>query len=104
MYSYYVYILNCADDSFYVGITNDIIRRVEEHQEGIISTCYTFRRRPLKLVFQQRFNNVIEAIYFEKRLKGWSRSKKIALINGDFDFLQVLSECRNATHFKYKPE
>tara|TARA_B100001063_G_C16241572_1_gene301014 strand:- start:82 stop:399 length:318 start_codon:yes stop_codon:yes gene_type:complete len=103
MYLYYVYILQCADESYYTGITNDLDRRINEHNAGLDSNCYTFKRRPLKLKFSQEFNDVLEAIYFEKKLKGWTRSKKQALINNDFDRLQILAECRNATHYKYNP-
>jgi putative endonuclease len=56
----------------------------------------------LTLVFYQEFNDVLQAIYFEKKIKGWTRLKKQALTNGDFDMLQTLSECRKATHYKYK--
>jgi putative endonuclease len=56
----------------------------------------------LTLEFHQEFNDVLQAIYFEKKIKGWTRLKKQALIKGDFDMLQILSECRNATHYKYK--
>ncbi|GAA4644968.1 GIY-YIG nuclease family protein [Pontixanthobacter gangjinensis] len=104
MFFYFVYILKCSDNSYYVGITNDLERRVREHLRGFNKECYTFRRRPVELKFSQEFNNVLQAIYFEKKLKGWSRSKKEALINDDFDRLKILSECRNATHFKYKPD
>ena len=50
------------------------------------------------------FTDVIQAILFEKQIKGWSRVKKQALIDGDFDCLQILSECRNFTHSKFKPD
>ena len=50
------------------------------------------------------FTDVIQAILFEKQIKGWSRAKKQALIDGDFDCLQILSECRNFTHSKFKPD
>ncbi|MCH7525729.1 MAG: GIY-YIG nuclease family protein, partial [Bacteroidetes bacterium] len=63
---------------------------------------YTFKRRPLVMVLYQEFNDVLQAIYFEKKIKGWSRAKKEALISGNFDMLQILSECRNASHYKYK--
>lgn len=56
----------------------------------------------MTLEFHQEFNDVLQAIYFEKKIKGWTRLKKQALIKGDFDMLQILSECRNATHYKYK--
>lgn len=104
MFQYYVYILKCSDDSYYTGITNNIARRFEEHQFGINKDCYTFKRRPLTMEFYQEFNDVLQAIYFEKKLKGWTRAKKRALIDGNFDMLQILSECRNATHYKYNPD
>ena len=56
----------------------------------------------MTLAFYQEFNDVLQAIYFEKKIKGWTRLKKQALINGDFDMLQILSEYRKATHYKYK--
>tara|TARA_A100000171_G_scaffold52079_1_gene68901 strand:+ start:10805 stop:11128 length:324 start_codon:yes stop_codon:yes gene_type:complete len=102
-YQYYVYILKCEDDSFYTGITSNLSKRFDEHDIGKYRNCYTFRRRPLELIFQQEFNDVLQAIYFEKKIKGWTRTKKEALINQDEFRLQMLSECRNATHFKYNP-
>ena len=102
MNNYYVYILKCSDCSFYTGITNNLEKRYGEHKYGLDKECYTFSRRPVKLVFNQEFNDVIQAIYFEKKIKGWTRAKKEALINDDFDMLQILAECRNATHSKYK--
>ncbi len=104
MYHYFVYILKCSDNSYYTGITNDIERRFCEHTEGVDLNCYTYKRRPLELKFIQGFHDVLQAIYFEKKIKGWTRGKKKALISGNFDRLQILSECRNATHYKYKPD
>ena len=103
MKTYYVYILRCSDELLYTGITNDVERRFEEHQKGLNRNCFTFKRRPLELMFNQVFNDVEQAIYFEKKIKKWSNSKKIALANGYYDMLEILSECRNATHHKYKP-
>ncbi|WP_053971437.1 GIY-YIG nuclease family protein [Mangrovimonas sp. ST2L15] len=103
METYYVYILLCSDHLTYTGVTNNLGRRFEEHQNGLNTKCFTYKRRPLKLVFQQEFNDIEQAIYFEKKIKTWSRKKKLALSNGDFDLIQILSECRNATHSKYKP-
>lgn len=100
MYRYYVYILKCSDDSFYTGITNDLDKRFKEHQLGYKKNSYTYKRRPLSLEFHQEFNDVLQAIYFEK----WTRVKKQALIEGNFNMLLVLSECRNATHYKYNPK
>ena len=104
MKTYYVYILKCSDNLLYTGITNNIERRFEEHQRGLNKSCFTFRRRPLELIFKQVFNDVEQAIYFEKKIKKWSSKKKLALANKDFDMLEILSECRNATHHKYKPD
>ncbi|OAZ05399.1 GIY-YIG nuclease family protein [Flavobacterium succinicans] len=100
---YYVYILCCKDDSLYVGITSDIDRRLMEHNAGKYPEAYTHSRRPVKLVFYQEFMDPNQAIEFEKKIKKWSRLKKQALIDGNFDRLQNLSECRNATHYKYDP-
>lgn len=104
MKTYYVYILKCSDSLTYTGITNNISRRFEEHQKGLNKNCFTYKRRPLKLIFQQEFNDVEQAIYFEKKIKNWSANKKFALAKGEFDLLQILSECRNATHSNYNPK
>jgi len=101
MHSYYVYILKCSDQSYYTGITNDLDKRIEQHQSGCKKDSYTYNRRPLELEFYQEFSDVLQAIYFEKKIKGWTRRKKEALIRGDDKMLQILSECRNATHYKY---
>ncbi len=83
MKTYYVYMLLCADGSFYVGVTNDLELRFGQHQFGLDPRCYTFKRRPLKLVNSSDFRNVDDAIAWEKHLKGWSRAKKRALIASD---------------------
>ena len=102
MYSYYVYVLKCSDNSYYTGITNNIEKRFDQHQSGIKKDSYTYKRRPLSLEFYQEFNDVLQAIYFEKKIKGWTRAKKKALIDGNFDMLSILSECKNTTHYKNK--
>ncbi|WP_350289166.1 GIY-YIG nuclease family protein [uncultured Croceitalea sp.] len=102
MYSYHVYILLCSDGLTYTGITNNLDRRLNEHQNGKNSNSFTFKRRPVKLIFEQTFNDVLQAIYFEKKLKKWSSKKKLALANGEYDMLQILAECRNGSHSKYK--
>lgn len=103
MFTYYVYILKCSDNSFYTGITNNINKRVSQHNTGNKRNSYTFNRRPVTLEFYQSFNDVLQAIYFEKKIKGWTKAKKQALINGNYDMLKILAECRNATHYKYQP-
>ena len=93
MKDYFVYILKCSDDSYYTGVTNNLEKRVYEHQSGIIKG-YTSKRLPIKLVFSERFNDINQAIRFEKQIKGWSRNKKKALINRDFNLLVHLSNLK----------
>ncbi len=92
MKEYFVYILQCADDSFYVGMTNDIERRIIEHKEGKHSLSYTYNRRPVELVFYTSFTNVEMAIDSEKQIKKWSRAKKQALIDEKYDDLVNLAK------------
>lgn len=80
---YYVYILRCNDGSYYTGVTNDYEKRFSEHQDGLDSGCYTFKRRPLELVYHAEFSEITDAIALEKRVKRWSRKKKEALIRRD---------------------
>jgi len=82
--SYIVYILLCADSSYYTGSTDDMNRRLFEHQEGLSPPAYTFRRRPVKLVWTEEVETLDEALLHEHQIKGWSRAKKEALIRGDF--------------------
>ena len=103
MKSYYVYILKCSDGLTYTGFTNNISRRFDEHRLGRNKNCFTYKRRPVQLIFSQEFNNVHQAIYFEKKIKKWSGKKKLALAKGEFDLLQILSECRNVSHSDFKP-
>jgi putative endonuclease len=93
MKQYYVYILRCSDNSYYTGMTNNPERRLLQHQRGINSTCYTFQRRPVVLVFCTGFNDVLQAIAFEKQVKGWKRKKKEAIINDNWEELIALSRC-----------
>ncbi len=104
MNSYYVYILLCSDGSLYTGITNDLNTRLSQHEAGRNSRSYTYDKRPLNLKFAKEFQDVLQAIYFEKKIKRWTRAKKMALIRGDYNHLKILAECRNATHHKYCPE
>jgi putative endonuclease len=87
----YLYILRCADGSYYVGTTrNNLDKRLAEHQTGVFDG-YTARRRPVALVFHQEFDRIIDAIAAEREVKGWRREKKEALIRGDFAALPALS-------------
>jgi predicted GIY-YIG superfamily endonuclease len=99
---YYVYILECKDGSFYTGLTNDLIRRFEEHCSGKYETCYTYKRRPLTLLYYETIPFLQDGINRELQIKGWSRAKKIALIKQDYHKLQLLAQCNNLSHHKYK--
>jgi len=92
MNNYTVYILLCGDGAYYVGVTNDLNRRIQEHQNGDNTKAYTYSRKPLKLVFQEHFNDINQAIAFEKQVKGWRREKKEALIRGEWNKLPELSQ------------
>jgi predicted GIY-YIG superfamily endonuclease len=81
--AFWVYILRCSDGRFYTGHTDDLDRRIGEHQAG--GFCdFTSRRRPIKLVWSQDFGSRIEALETERRIKPWSRAKKKALIDNDW--------------------
>jgi predicted GIY-YIG superfamily endonuclease len=84
MKPFWVYILRCADGSYYTGYTDDLDVRVAQHQHGAIPGCYTLNRRPLALVFSQPFETREEALSAERQIKGWSRSKKEAMMRGDW--------------------
>jgi putative endonuclease len=89
--SAYLYILHCADGSYYVGTTvGDLERRVAEHQAGEYDG-YTSLRRPVVLVFHQLFERLEDAARAERQVKGWRRDKKEALIRGDFASLPSLA-------------
>ncbi|HEK19797.1 MULTISPECIES: GIY-YIG nuclease family protein [unclassified Mucilaginibacter] len=89
---YHVYMLLCNDGSYYTGVTNNIERRLIEHEAGENVNCYTFKRRPLKLVFQEAFGDINQAIAFEKQVKGWRRAKKEAIIAGNWHLLPELAK------------
>ncbi len=80
MKAYYVYILtNKYNKVLYIGVTNDLQRRVYEHKRGTIEG-FTKKYNLTKLVYFEEFTNINDAIAAEKKLKGWLRLKKIALI------------------------
>ncbi|MBV8244551.1 MAG: GIY-YIG nuclease family protein [Candidatus Eremiobacteraeota bacterium] len=91
---YFVYMVRCSDGSYYVGITNNVDRRVAEHNLGIDEGCYTNARRPVEVVFVESFREILDAIFVEKKLKGWGRAKKEALIAGDWSQVHLLAKRR----------
>jgi len=90
----YVYMLACADMSYYVGSHRgyDPISRVIDHNEGVDPGAYTFKRRPVELVWCEPFDRFDEMVARERQIKGWSRAKKEALIRMDGGALKALSK------------
>jgi predicted GIY-YIG superfamily endonuclease/glycine/D-amino acid oxidase-like deaminating enzyme len=89
---YAIYILQCNDESYYTGLTNDLEKRIWQHETGFFPDCYTFKRRPIKLRWYTTVaESIEEAMKLEKQIKGWSRKKKEALMKGDIDELKKLS-------------
>jgi putative endonuclease len=86
-----MYILRCADDSYYVGSTTNLERRLWEHNEGI-GAQYTARRRPVELAYSAEFPDIVQAYAAEKQVQGWSRVKCESLIRGDFEALPDLAK------------
>ena len=88
----YLYILRCADGSYYCGTARQGLElRVAQHNAGIFGG-YTATRRPVTLVYSQWFERITDAIAGERQVKGWSRAKKEALIRGDFEQLRTLAK------------
>ena len=86
----WTYILKCSDNSYYIGSTVVLERRVSEHQLGL-GAEYTRKRRPVELVWAGEFARVDQAFAFEKQVQGWSRRKREALIEGRLSHLPFLS-------------
>ena len=81
--SFTVYILRCADSSYYTGHTDNLEQRIGEHQNGLCGG-YTASRLPVELVFSQECTTREEALTAERQIKGWSRKKKEAMMRGDW--------------------
>ncbi len=92
-----MYILKCSDDSYYVGSTKNLERRLAEHQDGK-GANHTKKRLPVQLVYFEEYNRIDKAFYREKQIQGWSRKKKEALIENKPENLHFLAECKNETH------
>lgn len=89
---YYVYILKCSDKTYYTRFTSNLEKRFFEHQQGKHQESYTYKRRPLELVFYCEFTVTGFAIDTEKQIKKWSRAKKEALINDEYEKLPNLAK------------
>ncbi len=91
-----MYILKCSDNSYYTGSTNNIELRLWQHQNGE-GANHTKKRLPVKLIFVEEFERIDIAFEKEKQVQGWSRKKKEALVNGNYNQLHELSKCQNLT-------
>ncbi|MFT4907876.1 MAG: putative endonuclease [Oleispira sp.] len=91
---FWVYILECSDKSFYTGHTDNLEQRIAQHETGYFRGCYTYSRRPLVLKFSQEFATRELALASERQIKGWSRKKKQAMIDQDWDLLKALAKKR----------
>jgi putative endonuclease len=92
----WLYILRCADDSYYTGTTRAYLDlRIAEHNAGTFPG-FTATRRPVELVYSEYFNQIVDAIAAERQVKGWSRAKKEALMAGDFARIEKLARRRAA--------
>jgi putative endonuclease len=95
--------VKCADKSYYVGVTNDINRRIAEHNDGLNQNAYTFKRRPVELIYYEEFLDNHLAFAWETQLKTWSRKKKEALVENNWNKIKELAECKNeSSHKNYK--
>ena len=91
----HVYLLRCADGSYYVGSARrGLERRLSEHNSGAFGG-YTSKRLPVELVWAEHFPDITDAIAVERQLKGWSRAKKEALIKGDYTAIKALAKRRS---------
>jgi putative endonuclease len=93
----HVYIVRCCDGSFYTGSTRGSLEdRINRHNAGSYGG-YTATRRPVILFYSEYFDRITDAISAERKIKGWSRAKKLALARGDLDALKMLSRRRSRT-------
>jgi putative endonuclease len=97
----YMYILLCADGSYYTGSTKHLHLRLQQHQAGE-GAMHTKKNLPVQLVYFEAYDRIDTAFKREKQVQNWSRVKKEALIHGQKDRLKALAECLNATHSKNK--
>jgi predicted GIY-YIG superfamily endonuclease len=93
--SFWVYILHCNDGSYYTGHTDDLEKRIAEHEAGE-GAVYTSTRLPVRLEFSQGFSSRDEALACERQIKGWSRKKKEAMMRGDWGEVSRVARGRSS--------
>ena len=89
--SFSLYILECSDGTLYVGHTDDLDRRMQQHADSDANS-YTARRHPLKLLHVEEFESREEALAMERKLKGWSRAKKFSYMAGEWHAVSALAK------------
>jgi len=87
---FHVYILLCADNTFYTGLTRHLAQRIDEHTRG--KSRYTQSRLPIKLVHREEFAHEVEAVAREKQIKNWSYGKKASLVKSEFHEIRILAK------------
>lgn len=97
---YFVYILKCSDGAYYIGLAKDLLNDFQLHNEGFFE--FTNIRTPVEMMYYEVIATMPDAIRRQQQLRGWSRAKKKALIEQNFHKLQLLSQCQNMSHSKYK--
>ena len=95
----FMYILECADGTYYTGSTRHLQQRLWEH-ENELGANYTRKRLPVRLVYFEEYDRVTDTFVREKQVQGWCRAKKAALIEKHQEKVHELAECRNESHFK----
>ncbi len=88
----FIYILKCSDGTYYTGIANDLYQKLGHHYCGKFRNYYTYKRRPLKLVYVFGFANPVVAAARHKQIRNWSQAKKEALMSEDYDSLPPLAK------------
>lgn len=91
----FIYILKCNDGTYYTGSTNNLEKRVTQHQTGS-GSLYTSSRLPVTLMYYEEFTSIRQAFLREKQIQGWSRKKKEALIKNNLELLPLLSKSKNS--------
>lgn len=86
----HVYILECSDGTYYVGSTFDLTRRMQQHASGL-GAKYAARRLPVRLLWAEETESIAQAYAWEKRIQGWSRAKREALMRGDWEAISRYS-------------
>ncbi|MFZ9815251.1 MAG: GIY-YIG nuclease family protein [Candidatus Kapaibacteriota bacterium] len=94
-----MYILLCSDGTYYVGSTNNLMRRFYQHNSGN-GANHTKKRLPVTLAYVEVFDNVYMAYKRERQLHNWGHNKKKALIEANYEWLHILAECKNDSHWK----